>query len=191
MRKKSRLFPVLCLLGLVSIAQGTVSRQPDPSIDVLHYVFDLTLSDETDSITGQTEIRVRFIEDALSTLTLHLIAKDPKEQDEPATGMTVTAITQASKPVPFTHEDDQIIITLTDPPADGETRTYEITYAGIPADGLVISKNKHGERTFFGDNFPNRARHWLPTLDHPSDKATCEFIVTLPSHYQIIGKSVV
>ncbi|MFT5167251.1 MAG: aminopeptidase N, partial [Saprospiraceae bacterium] len=44
-----------------------------------------------------------------------------------------------------------------------------------------------GDRTFFGDNWPDRARHWLPTVDHPSDKATVEFIVTAPDHYQVIA----
>ncbi|MGB3586121.1 MAG: M1 family metallopeptidase, partial [Tunicatimonas sp.] len=28
---------------------------------------------------------------------------------------------------------------------------------------------------------------WLPTHDHPSDKATCEFIITAPAHYQVIS----
>ena len=34
---------------------------------------------------------------------------------------------------------------------------------------------------------PNRARNWLPTIDHPSDKATLEFLVTAPSKYQVIA----
>ncbi|MDX2057463.1 MAG: M1 family metallopeptidase, partial [Gemmatimonadales bacterium] len=52
---------------------------------------------------------------------------------------------------------------------------------------LLIGRNKHGDRTFFSDNWPNRARHWLPTIDHPYDKATSEFIVTAPSHYQVVS----
>ncbi|MGZ9006563.1 MAG: M1 family metallopeptidase, partial [Burkholderiales bacterium] len=30
-------------------------------------------------------------------------------------------------------------------------------------------------------------RNWLPTIDHPYDKATGEFIVTAPSHYQVVA----
>ena len=65
--------------------------------------------------------------------------------------------------------------------------TYKITYSGIPKDGLVISKNIHGDRTFFGDNWPNRAHNWFPCIDHPSDKATIEYIIKAPNHYQVIA----
>jgi aminopeptidase N len=62
-----------------------------------------------------------------------------------------------------------------------------VAYKGVPATGLKIAKNKHGDRTFFSDNWPNKGRHWLPTVDHPYDKAMCEFIVTAPSHYQVVS----
>ena len=52
---------------------------------------------------------------------------------------------------------------------------------------LIIADNMFGDRTFFGDNWPNRARHWLPTVDHVSDKATVDWIVIAPDHYQVIG----
>ncbi|MDX1548310.1 MAG: M1 family aminopeptidase, partial [Rhodothermales bacterium] len=72
-------------------------------------------------------------------------------------------------------------------PQAGARRTFTVRYGGVPADGLIISTNKHGDRTFFGDNWPNRARHWLPAVDHPSDKARVEFAVTAPAHYQVVG----
>ncbi|MEO5995880.1 MAG: M1 family metallopeptidase, partial [Chitinophagaceae bacterium] len=58
---------------------------------------------------------------------------------------------------------------------------------GVPADGMRIGPNKYGERTFFSENWPNNTRHWLPSIDHPYDKATCEFIVKAPSHYKVIS----
>jgi aminopeptidase N len=62
-----------------------------------------------------------------------------------------------------------------------------VTYKGIPADGLIISKNKFGKRTFFGDNWPDRARHWLPCVDDPGDKASVEFLVEAPASYQVVA----
>ena len=47
--------------------------------------------------------------------------------------------------------------------------------------------NIHGERTAFSENWPNNARHWLPMIDHPYDKATGEFIVTAPAQYQVVA----
>ena len=55
---------------------------------------------------------------------------------------------------------------------------------------MIISGNKYGDRTFFGDNWPDRARHWLPCVDHPSDKASVDWIITAPVKYQVVGNGV-
>ncbi len=62
-----------------------------------------------------------------------------------------------------------------------------VQYSGIPAEGLRLIKNIYGERTAFSESWPDRARQWLPTIDHPYDKATGEFIVTAPAHYQVVA----
>jgi aminopeptidase N len=58
---------------------------------------------------------------------------------------------------------------------------------GKPATGFIIGETKHGDRSFFSDNWPTKARHWLPTIDHPYDKARSEMIVTAPAHYQVVS----
>jgi len=45
----------------------------------------------------------------------------------------------------------------------------------------------YGDRTFFGDNWPNRAQNWLPCIDNLSDKAYVDFYVTAPAHYQVVA----
>ncbi|MBO9571462.1 MAG: M1 family metallopeptidase, partial [Chitinophagaceae bacterium] len=62
-----------------------------------------------------------------------------------------------------------------------------VNYSGVPTDGLIISKNKFGQRTFFSDHWPNRAHQWLVCIDHPSDKATVEFTVKAPVQYQVVS----
>jgi len=54
----------------------------------------------------------------------------------------------------------------------------------------VFSKNKFAQRTIFADNWPNRARNWLPCLDHLSDKASVDFKVTAPEHYKVISNGI-
>lgn len=156
----------------------------NPDIDILHYAFTLSLSDVTDSIVCETQVRLQFENREVDSFALDLIGRDQAESE---TGMTVLAVTRDGSDVSFQHADDRLNIALATAPYAGEVRTYVIKYEGQPADGLIIGQNKHGDRTFFGDNFPDRARHWLPTLDHPYDKATCEFIITAPSHYQVIA----
>ncbi len=156
----------------------------NPNIDVLHYKFQLTLSDETDEIRGHAEIEIQFKVDDVSEFALDLIGQ---LHPDSTNGMTVTGITQNEQAVAFSHKNYRIHFQLRSPSRANERRTYAVSYHGIPADGLIISKNMFGERTFFGDNWPNRARHWLPTIDHPYDKATCEFIVEAPEHYQVVS----
>ena len=62
-----------------------------------------------------------------------------------------------------------------------------MSYRGIPSGGLRIGKNRHGERTVFSNNWPDKARRWLPMIDHPYDKATSEFLVTAPARYQVVS----
>jgi aminopeptidase N len=62
-----------------------------------------------------------------------------------------------------------------------------VQYRGLPAGGLKIGKTKYGDRSFFNENWPNNTRHWLPTIDHPYDKATSEFIVIAPAKYKVIS----
>ena len=124
---------------------------------------------------------IRF-KKAVSDFELDLVNNNVKGQ-----GMNVSDVSLDGQPLKFSHQNDRLKIHLSTPALPGDDKKFTIRYSGIPQDGLIISKNKFGDRTFFGDNWPNRAHHWLPTIDHPYEKATCEFIVLAPEHYTIIG----
>ena len=175
----TRVFILLCCA--CSFAHGSDPYPRNRNIDVLHYTFRLELNDTTDVINGNSDVTVRFREQS-DRFTLNLIDKQAD-----GTGMRVFGITQSGKPVLFIHAGDRLEIHLATPSLPGDTLTYSISYNGIPKDGLVISKNKFGDRTFFGDNWPDRGRHWLPAVDHPYDKAKVDFIITAPRHYKIIA----
>ena len=154
----------------------------NPAIDALNYAFALTLSDETDMISGEATIDLRFLEGGIEEVRLDLIEEKPD-----GTGMRVQSVTGADGPLEFEHRDDALFISLERPTEAGERRRITVDYEGVPATGLIIGPNMHGDRTFFSDNWPNKARNWLPTIDHPYDKATNELIVTAPAHYQVIS----
>lgn len=159
---------------------SNISFGQTPNIDVQHYTNNITVSDNNDSIVGISDIEILFTK-AINTFSLDLI--NVKEDGK---GMTVSKVSENGEPVTFTHDQDKLNINVATTTI-GQIRTYKIHYAGIPADGLIISKNKYDDRTFFGDNWPNRARNWIPCIDHPSDKAFVTFKVTAPSHYQVIA----
>ena len=173
----------LCLITLC-IHQGFSFTDPypkNPNIDAINYRFEFELSDDTDEILGRATVDVRFLTEGIKTLRLDLITQSEDK------GMHVVAVESKGEPVSYTHENDVLLITLPTPTSQNQRSQFTITYRGIPATGLIIGENKHGDRTFFSDNWPNKGRNWLPMIDHPYDKATCEFIVTAPSHYQVVS----
>jgi aminopeptidase N len=102
-------------------------------------------------------------------------------------GMTVAGVTSRGAALPYQHSAGRLSITLDSAPAAGERRQFTVKYRGVAAAGLHIAKNRFGDRTFFSWNWPTLAREWLPTIDHPSDKATSEFLVTAPAKYQVVA----
>ncbi|WP_461449264.1 M1 family metallopeptidase [Mucilaginibacter sp.] len=150
-----------------------------PNQDVQHYKFNIALNDENDNIKGKAEVTIKFTGN-VNEPELNLVKKKATGK-----GMLVSSVSEDSKALKFVQDSDMVHILS--PARKNTEHTYTINYSGIPADGLIISVNKHGHRTFFGDNWPNRAHNWLPCADYPSDKATLDFIVTAPDHYQVVS----
>ena len=181
-RRAAVLFTPLLILAAAAARADTYPRQP--GVDILHYTFRLELSDTTDAIEGRTTVTCRVVEDGLETLVLDLAQPKPPPADR---GMTVGSVTEAGKALSFEHAGDRLTIRLAPAGRARDVRRIDVAYRGVPATGLLIAPTKHGERSFFSDNWPIKARQWLPTLDHPYDKATSEMIVTAPAHYQVVS----
>ncbi len=168
------------LFGFCLLLTQQVSAQ---DIDVLHYQYSLLLTDKNDVVEGSASIHlVRQSKEPL----VHLDLAGPSK----GKGMVVSSVMEnGTTEIKFIQKDDQLIITLP-PGKTGDTINLTIRYKGVPADGLIISKNKHGDRTFFSDNWPTRARQWIPCNDRPDDKASFEFFVSAPQHYSVISNGV-
>lgn len=167
-----------------AVATPSADTYPRQPLDVEHYRFGLVLSDATDRIVGDATVRVRMLAADVRTVLLDLGGLTAQRGDR---GMRVDGVSVDGAPSPFTHAGDRLAITLPSPSRDRQRLELGIRYSGIPATGLQIKPNKHGDRTFFSDNWPDKARQWLPTIDHVGDKATMEMVVTAPAHYQVIS----
>lgn len=160
--------------------------------DILHYRFSIELSDINDTIYGNTVIQ--------------LVAKAPGKSVEldlaglsaNGKGMIVTSAllpyrenhnNNAPKSL-FTQKQNKVKVEALESFNAGDTLELNIKYKGIPGDGLIISKNMYGKRTFFADNWPDRAHHWIPCVDEPGDKASVDFLVTAPGHYQVVSNGI-
>lgn len=92
-----------------------------------------------------------------------------------------------AKPVSFTHVNGKLEITLAEAASPGTKLVVEIAYQGKPKDGLIMKMDKDGKPSAVGDNWPNRVHHWIPTLDHPSAKATVTFNITAPAAEEVVA----
>ncbi len=156
----------------------------NPNINALNYTFRIHVSDTTDEIRCEETIDIEYLAAGVTSLRLDLIKASEKSGNK---GMVVGSVVSEGKALEYTHENDALTIQLPTPSTEHQHSTYTVTYKGVPATGLKIADNKYGDRTFFSDNWPDKGRNWLATIDHPYDKATCEFIVTAPAHYQVIS----
>ena len=187
MKRRLPLYPwILALPLLAATPDGHTAARPRAGIDIEAYRFELTLRDDTQRISGRTTVTLRFTEDGVAELPLDLIGLRPDGM-----GMEVAGVTSAGRPLEYRHENDLLTVRLPRVGRAGARDSLTIDYGGIPASGLRIGPNRYGERTFFSDNWPNRARNWLPTVDHVAEKAACAFVITAPAHYQVISNGVV
>ena len=149
-------------------------------IDVQSYKIDLTVNDVNDTISVRETIVFDFI-DPSQSVSFNLASVEKSGR-----GMRIQKVIQGKKELKFSHQNG--VLKVIDFPVNAtKNQEIEVYFKGVPIDGLVIGKNKFGSRTFFGDNWPNRAQNWFACNDHPSDKATVEYVVTAPSSYEVVA----
>ena len=172
------------LLILVLIFINSYTQKPDAVVDVLSYSFSITLSDSTDEIQGRAIIRFVSVRQT-DSLLLNLVKLSAEKK-----GMTVIGVLEQKQPISFIHDKDLLKIKFERKLPPGTEKEIEVVYRGVPKDGLIIEKNKYGHRCFFADHWPDRARNWLPCVDHPADKAMVDFIITAPDHFQVVANGI-
>ena len=153
----------------------------NPLIDVINYTFRISVSDTSNIIYGKTTISLNFTGD------VSVMEFDLKNLKTDGKGMIVDSVGFSSGAISWLHREDKILVTPEKIQIKGSSAKLNIVYHGIPSDGLIISKNRFKNRTFFSDNWPDRAGYYIPCIDHPYDKATVDFIIVAPEHYEVVA----
>ncbi len=152
-----------------------------PLIDVINYTFRISLSDTNDIIYGEASISLNF------RGKVSVMEFDLKNLRSDGKGMVIDSVKFSGCGIKWVHAENKLRITPESSLTVGSDGILKVFYHGIPADGLIISENKFGNRSFFSDNWPDRAANYLPCIDHPYDKATVEFKIVAPSHYEVVA----
>jgi aminopeptidase N len=146
-----------------------------PGIDVQHYSFEISLAEGSDWFAGRAEITLSLVDPIPERLALDL------------TGLAVDAVLVDDVDTDFTLGGGKILFAPPSQSVPGDQIVVTVEYRGVPDDALLLGETRHGTASVFADNWPNRARFWLPTVDHPSDKATARFTVHAPSAWQVVA----
>lgn len=167
---------MLLAIGSRAEAQASPSRTGArrDGIDVLHYEFrvDFPARAWPDTI-GFVATTTAARSDATS-LSLDLVST-----------MHVDSTYVNGARVAFARPGDSVRVAL--PGGRQDTVRVAVFYRGLPTDGLIVRRDSLLGWTAFGDNFPDRARQWLATVDHPSDKALVDWIVRAPASHRVIA----
>ena len=171
-------------LFLLLQTQSPLAARADtvrPVHDALHYDITLIPSDTGIHLLGEVQINWRLrstdvVEMQLdSAMRVIRVLVDGK----PNTRISRTMYGRSEGWIGVPHQKQP-----------GDTISTRVRYRGYVRDGLIMRENQYGDRTVFADNWPDRAHLWLPSQDHPSDKATAAFHVQAPLSQQVIANGV-
>jgi aminopeptidase N len=173
---KFKSFGALSLLLCLSVCARARDDYPrQPALDAQQYRVRLSVSDASDEITAETEVVI-----ALKSGGVREVALDFPD-------LAVDGVSVDGRAARFSRTGGRLVVALAEAHKAGDTVSVSVKYHGAPTDGLFFKRNKFGDRTVFADNWPDRARHWLPSIDHPSDKARVEFFINAPARYDVVA----
>jgi len=149
--------------------------------DVQHYDLRLSYDPATDELDALNKIT--------ATATQNLSRFDLDLQQ-----LTVKGVEVDDANATFTREGQELVITPSHGIPEGSTFTVNVRYAGVPetiVGSPVVFGQPYGfihtnDGAFIGDE-PNATSTWIPLNDHPSDKATWTFRVTVPAGLEVIS----
>ena len=165
------------VIGSLTLAGPALAQSPGPhpyrpGIDVVDYAITLDLPDRGAAIQGRAVLAVRRSA-AVDTLVLDLVS------------LRVDSVLVDDRAAVFARTDSLLRVPIGT--VVGDSFSVTVRYSGEPKDGLIIRTDSAGRWTAFGDNWPNRARNWIPSVDHPSDKATVTWTVRAPSERRVVA----
>jgi aminopeptidase N len=166
------LLALLFLAGLPALAQR--QERSVQGWKPLHYDVELNFDDQMSAFTSaRTRITVEVLAQTLNTIDL-----DFGE-------LPIDSVLVSDKPAQFERTSETLNVQLAQAAKRGDTLAVTVNYHGHPKDGLIFATDRDGKPSATGDNWPNRVHYWIPSLDHPSAKATVSFTISAPQRYQV------
>lgn len=147
--------------------------------DVEHYLLDLTVDPVENLLDGLVTIEATATQD-LSAFNLDVV------------GLLVSDVSVDGAGAAFVLGDEELTITPAAVVPSGEGFSVAVTYSGRPQPIFLESADiemgwYHTGSGIYVAAEPISARTWFPSNDHPADKASFTFRITVPEPYQAVA----
>jgi len=174
---------VLLFVGPIAFGQPRSPRFISPALtstgafrfgqndfDVRYYGLRVRVDPAAKRLSGSVTINATATVPDLQAITLDL-----------SNILTVESVTSENKPLRFTHDGEELRITLASPYQKGTVLSLVVNYSGTPK-GEGFSFDTHESVPMISTyGLPFTARQWWPCKDTPSDKAdTADIEITVP-----------
>ncbi len=149
--------------------------------DVQHYDVGFSYDPATKRLVGTTSVT------ALATQNLSQLSLDLQQ-------LTVHKVTVDGREAVFSHPGRKLVVTPPSGLPKGSRFVIAVDYCGEPrtiTGSPIVFGSPYGfvhtdDGAFMGDE-PNAASTWFPSNDHPSDKASFTFRVTVPQDLSVVA----
>lgn len=147
--------------------------------DAKHYLIKASFNRASKSINGETTVTFRPTRAGFKTLELD------------AVGLRVTSASLEPNGTPLVFESKPggtLIVNLDRTYSETESVSVRISYTATPKKGIYFIDAEDGHSAqIWTQGEPDEARHWFPSFDFPSDKATTEQMLTVDKDETVIA----
>jgi Peptidase family M1 domain/Peptidase M1 N-terminal domain len=144
--------------------------------DVRHYRLDVSYDPATDRLTGKATISAKAKQN-LSSFNLDFV------------GLTIRSLTVDGETAKWKRAGQELTITPKHKIKSGDRFTVVVRYRGVPEtlEEFGLSGFIHTDDGAIVIGEPHVASSWFPADDHPRDKASFEFRITVPAGLEAIA----
>lgn len=158
------------LAPLAAFAQAAASRErAGANLDVLHYTARIEPDIAGKRLRGEVAIR------------LALRASGAQHIEFDAGDLDIDRVSEHGQALTFEKLDQRLRIRLAKPSVAGQRHEIEIGYRGAPRYGLEFHPERSEVYTIFSTS------QWLVCIDAPSERATLDLTLTVPSGLKAVG----